>query len=53
MPESSRYLGLMFLSGKGVIKNVKSSIEWFEKAAAGGDDMGRRSLERLRMLRAE
>ena len=43
----------MFLSGKGVIKNVKSSIEWFEKAAAGGDDMGRRSLERLRMLRAE
>ena len=52
-PESSRYLGLMFLSGKGVIKNVKSSIEWFEKAAAGGDDMGRRSLERLRMLRAE
>ena len=52
-PESSRYLGLMFLSGKGVTKNIKSSTEWFEKAAAGGDDMGRRSLERLRMLRAE
>ena len=38
----------MFLKGKGVIKNVQSSIEWFEKAAAGGDDMGQRSLERLK-----
>ena len=35
----------MFLLHKGVTKNIKSSTEWFEKAAAGGDDMGRRSLK--------
>ena len=31
--EAARYLGMMYLKGKGVEKNLKISYDWFEKAA--------------------
>ena len=49
-PESSRYLGLMYLSGNGVTKNLKTSIQWFEKAAVMGDKMSKDNLQKLKKL---
>ena len=49
-PESSRYMGLMYLSGKGVTKNIKISIQWFEKAASQGDAMSKDNLQKLKIL---
>ena len=49
-PESSRYLGLMYLSGNGVTKNLKTSIQWFEKAAVMGDKMSKDNLKKLKKL---
>ena len=47
-PESSRYLGLMYLSGNGVTKNLKTSIQWFEKAAVMGDKMSKDNLQKIK-----
>jgi type IV secretory pathway VirB10-like protein len=48
--ESSRYLGLMFLRGKGVEKNLQTSVEWFEQAAKGGDSLAQKNLVTLQAI---
>lgn len=48
--ESSRYLGLIYLSGNGVPKDLKESIKWFERASSLGDDMATKHLNKLKIL---
>ena len=48
--ESSRYLGLIFLSGNGVSKDLKESIKWFQRASSLGDDMATKHLKKLKIL---
>jgi TPR repeat protein len=48
--EAARYLGIMYLRGKGVDKNQNEALNWFEKAAAGGDELAKRNLKTLKML---
>ena len=36
-PESARYLGIMYLRGKVVQKDTNKALEWFTRAAQGGD----------------
>ena len=48
--ESSRYLGLMFLRGKGVEKNLQTAVEWFEQAAKGGDSLAQKNLVTLQAM---
>jgi TPR repeat protein len=48
--ESSRYLGLIYLSGNGVPKDLKESIKWFERASSLGDDMATKHLKKLKIL---
>ena len=48
--EASRYLGLMYLRGKGVEKNLETSVEWFEKAANGGDLLAQKNLVTLKSM---
>ena len=48
--ESARYLGIMYLRGKGVEKDVNQAIKWFEIAAKGGDGLAERNLTSLRKI---
>ena len=41
--ESSRYLGIMYLRGKGVNKNTDEAIRWFEYAANQGDALAEKN----------
>lgn len=49
-PESARYLGLMYLQGKGVEKDPVEAIKWFEIASEGGDIMAQRNLQSLKRI---
>ncbi len=49
-PESARYLGLMYLQGKGVKKDSNEAIKWFEIASQGGDAMAKRNLQSLKRI---
>lgn len=48
--EACRYLGLMYLRGKGVEKNLQASVEWFEKAAKGGDTLAQNNLLTIKAM---
>jgi hypothetical protein len=49
-PESARYLGIMYLRGKGVPKDSQKALEWFTKAAAGGDELAKKNVKTLQVL---
>ena len=48
--ESARYLGIMYLRGKGVSKNSDEAIKWFERAASQGDELAEKNLVSLRKI---
>jgi TPR repeat protein len=49
-PESARYLGIMYLRGKGVDKDSRKALEWFTRAAQGGDEIAKKNLKALQIL---
>ena len=49
-PESARYLGVMYLRGKGVEKDTQQALEWFSRAAQGGDELAKKNLKALQIL---
>ena len=49
-PEAARYLGIMFLRGKGVSKDSQKALEWFTKAASGGDELAKKNVKTLQIL---
>jgi TPR repeat protein len=49
-PEAARYLGIMHLRGKGVAKNYDKALEWFTKAADGGDELAIKNVKTLKIL---
>ncbi len=51
-PESARYLGIMYLRGKGVQKDTQKSLEWFSRAAQGGDEIAKKNLKTLQLMNA-
>ena len=48
--ESARYLGIMYMRGKGVSKNSEEAIRWFEYAANQGDALAGKNLASLRKI---
>ena len=48
--EAARYLGIMYLRGKGVRKNLQTSVDWFEKAAKGGDPLAQKNLVTIKSM---
>ena len=42
--ESARYLGIMYMRGKGVNKSAHEAIKWFEVAAKQGDNLAEKEL---------
>ena len=48
--ESLRYLGLMYLTGKGVTKDTVGAINFFERAASKGDTMAAKYLDKIRSI---
>jgi TPR repeat protein len=48
--ESARYLGMMFMQGKGVKKDFKQALYWFDLAAQRGDAMAKSNLEKLQAI---
>lgn len=48
--EASRYLGIMYLRGKGVEKNLQTSVDWFEKAAKRGDPLAQKNLVTIKSM---
>jgi len=50
--EAARYLGIIYLRGKGVAKDRLEAAKWLRMAAAGGDVMAKRNLELLEQLLA-
>ena len=49
-PESARYVGIMYLRGKGVDKDSRKALEWFSRAAQGGDEIAKKNLKALQIL---
>ena len=48
--ESARYLGIMYLRGKGISKNVDEALRWLEVAATRGDELAEKNLLSLRKI---
>jgi TPR repeat protein len=48
--ESARYLGIMYLRGKGVNKDAQQALKWLELAANGGDELAKKNLQSLRKI---
>ena len=48
--ESARYLGIMYMRGKGVNKSAHEAIKWFEVAAKQGDNLAEKNLLTLRKI---
>ena len=48
--EAARYLGIIYLRGKGTEKNLKQAMYWFEKSADGGDELAKKNLITLRSV---
>jgi TPR repeat protein len=40
----------MHLRGKGVQKDMKEALFWFEKAASGGDELAKKNVKTLKIL---
>jgi TPR repeat protein len=49
-PEAARYLGIMYLRGKGVTKDTQKALEWFTRAADGGDELAKKNVKTLQIL---
>ncbi|MBT5716013.1 MAG: sel1 repeat family protein [Opitutae bacterium] len=49
-PEAARYLGIMYLRGKGVSKDSEKALEWFTRAANGGDELAKKNVKTLQIL---
>ena len=45
---SARYMGLIFLGGKGVARDPKKAIEWFSLGAGRGDSLAAKNLNPYR-----
>ena len=50
--EAARYLGIIYLRGKGVSVDRPEAAKWLRRAAAGGDALAKRNLELLEQLLA-
>ena len=48
--ESARYLGIMYLRGKGVERNANEALKWLELAAQQGDELATKNLVSLRKI---
>ena len=48
--EAARYLGLMYLQGKGVKKDASEAMKWFKLASERGDVMAKRNLDSLKRI---
>ena len=48
--ESARYLGMMYMQGKGVTKDFKQALYWFDLAAQRGDAMAKSNLKKLQVI---
>lgn len=48
--ESARYLGIMYLRGKGVPKNAEEALKWLEVAAERGDSLAGKNLLSLKKI---
>ena len=48
--EAARYLGIMYLRGKGVLKDNAKALEWFNIAAARGDNFTGKKIQMLKTL---
>jgi TPR repeat protein len=48
--ESARYLGIMYLRGKGVNKDAQQALKWLELAANSGDELAQKNLQSLRKI---
>ena len=46
--ESARYLGMMFMQGKGVTRDSSQALYWFDLAAQRGDKLAKSNLEKLK-----
>lgn len=46
--ESARYLGMMFMQGKGVNQDSSQALYWFDLAAQRGDKIAKSNLEKLK-----
>jgi TPR repeat protein len=46
--ESARYLGMMFMQGKGVNQDSSQALYWFDLAAQRGDKLAKSNLEKLK-----
>jgi TPR repeat protein len=40
----------MYLRGKGVQKDTNKALEWFTRAAQGGDELAKKNLKTLQIL---
>ncbi len=52
-PEAARYLGIMYLRGKGVSKDSKKALDWFTIAADGGDELAKKNMKTLQILNSQ
>jgi len=48
--EAARYLGIIYLRGKGTTKNLVRAMKWFEESAAGGDELAKKNLVSLKAV---
>jgi TPR repeat protein len=40
----------MYLRGKGVTKDTQKALEWFTRAADGGDELAKKNVKTLQIL---
>jgi TPR repeat protein len=48
--EAARYLGIIYLRGKGTAKDLVKAMKWFEESAAGGDALAKKNLFSLKSV---
>jgi len=48
--EAARYLGIIYLRGKGTAKDLVKAMKWFEESAAGGDVLAKKNLVSLKAV---
>jgi len=46
--DAQNNLGAMYFTGEGVARDEKKAIEWFEKAAAQGNEDARANLDAIK-----
>ncbi len=48
--EAARYLGIIYLRGKGTAKDLVLAMKWLEESAAGGDELAKKNLVSLKAV---